>query len=170
MKAEDANHALAVEGRFLELLKTFHAGILITRTGGDALRGRPMSIGHVEDDGVLWFFTDTQSGKVAELGRDQRVVVTLAEGDKYIVMTGAVELVRDAEKARALWKEQFRVWFSGPDDPKLVLLRFEPVEGEYWNNAGAQGLKQAFRAAKAYVQGEQLKDIPDPGLHGKVHR
>lgn len=159
-----------VESHFLELLHGFKTATLITRGFSGSLHGRPMSIGHVEDDGTIWFFTDIQSGKVAELAHDTRALVSLADGDKFIVMTGEVELVRNPEKAKALWKEAFRVWFSGPDDPVLTLLRFEPEEGEYWNNAGAQGLKQAFRAAKAYVKGEQLKDTDDPGNHGRVVR
>ncbi|HEX5101543.1 MAG TPA: pyridoxamine 5'-phosphate oxidase family protein [Polyangiaceae bacterium] len=159
-----------IEAHFLELLKAFKNATLITRAFGGGLHGRPMSIGHTEDDGTLWFLTDLQAGKVSELARDPHALVSLAESDKYIVMTGEAELVRDAEKAKSLWKEPFRVWFKGPDDPALTLIRFQPDEGEYWNNAGAQGIKQAFRAAKAYIKGEPMKDVDDPGVHGRVLR
>ncbi|HTQ05296.1 MAG TPA: pyridoxamine 5'-phosphate oxidase family protein [Polyangiaceae bacterium] len=169
MKPEHAKNGPEVEAHFLELLKTIHTGTLVTHGPGGTLKGRPMSIARVEDDGVLWFFTSAETGKIAELASDQRALVSLAESDKYVVLDGGVALVRDVAKARALWKEAFRVWFSGPEDPKLTLLRFEPETGEYWNDAGAQGLKQAFRAAKAYVKGEQLEDVDDPGVHGKLH-
>ncbi len=169
MKPEHETSSSEVASHFLELLRAIHTGTVITHLPAGELRGRPMSVAHVEDDGALWFFTSVQSGKVDELATDRRALVSLADGDKYVVLNGAIELVRDAAKARALWKEPFRVWFSGPDDPNLTLLRFQPQTGEYWNNAGAQGLKQAFRAAKAYVKGEQLKDVDDPGLHGKLH-
>lgn len=158
-----------IEAHFLELLKSFKTATLVTRDVGGQ-HGRPMSIGHVEDDGAVWFLTDIQSAKVAELAQDARGLVSLSESDRYVVMTGEVQIVRDPAKAKDLWKEPFRVWFKGPDDPSLALLRFEPSEGEYWNNAGAQGIKQAFRAAKAYIQGEQLKDTDDPGVHGRVVR
>lgn len=169
MKPEHEKNGTEVASHFLELLRTIHTGVLVTHGAGGALKGRPLSIAHVEDDGALWFFTSAQSGKVNELANDRRALVSLAEADKYVVLDGEVELVKDAQKARALWKESFRIWYSGPDDPNLVLLRFQPAVGEYWNNAGAQGLKQAFRAAKAYVTGEQLTDVDDPGLHGKLH-
>jgi general stress protein 26 len=159
-----------VESHFLELLKSFKTATVITRALDGGLRGRPMSVGHFEDDGTLWFLTNEQTGKVDEIARDPYAFVSLTDSDKYLVMTGALELVRDVAKAKSLWKEPFRVWFSGPEDPALVLLRFTPDEGEYWNNAGAQGIKQAFRAAKAYVKGEQLKDTDDPGIHGHVVR
>jgi general stress protein 26 len=169
MQPEHETDAGDVASHFLELLRAIHTGTVVTHLPTGKLRGRPMSVAHVEDDGVLWFFTSVTSGKVDELATDRRALVSLAETDKYVVLNGEMELVRDPVKARALWKEPFRVWFSGPDDPNLMLLRFQPESGEYWNNAGAQGLKQAFRAAKAYVKGEPLKDVDDPGIHGKLH-
>lgn len=169
MQPEHAKNGTEVASHFLELVRAIHTGTLVTHLPDGKLRGRPLSIAHVEDDGTLWFFTGVQTGKVAELANDQRALVSLSESDKYVVLDGAVEVIHDPAKAKALWKEPFRVWFSGPDDPKLALLRFQPETGEYWNNAGAQGLKQAFRAAKAYVKGEQLKDVDDPNIHGKLH-
>lgn len=169
MQAEHETNDGQVASHFLELLRAIHTATIITHLPDGTLRGRPLSVAHVEEDGALWFFTSAQSGKVDELANDPRALVSLAEDDKYVVLNGAIELVRDRTKARALWREQFRVWFSDPDDPNLTLLRFQPETGEYWNNAGAQGLKQAFRAAKAYVKGEQLADIDDPGVHGKLH-
>jgi len=169
MQPEHATDGGAVASHFLELVRTIRTGTLVTHLPDGKLHGRPMSVAHVEEDGALWFFTSVQSGKVEELANDRRALVSLAEADKYVVLNGELELVRDPAKARSLWKEPFRVWFSGPDDPNLTLLRFQPEAGEYWNNAGAQGLKQALRAAKAYVKGEQLKDIDDPGVHGKLH-
>ena len=159
-----------IEAHFLELLKVFKNATLVTQAFGGGLHGRPMSIGQTEDDGTLWFLTSLQAGKVAEVAHDPRALVSLAESDKYVVMTGEAEIVRDPQRAKSLWKEPFRVWFKGPDDPTLTLIRFRPDEGEYWNNAGAQGIKQAFRAAKAYIKGEQLKDVDDPGVHGRVLR
>jgi hypothetical protein len=43
-----------------------------------------------------------------------------------------------------------------------------PSDAEYWDNAGAQGLRFAFAAAKAVVQGAPLTDRGDPKAHAKV--
>lgn len=170
MHSRDQTAPKEIEAHFLEILKGFKSGTLITRSVNGGLHGRPMSVGEVEDGGTVWFLTDNQSMKVAEVARDTRALVSFADSDKYIVMTGEIALLRDSAKARAIWKEPFRVWFKGPEDPTLALLRFEPDEGEYWNNAGVQGIKQAFRAARAYLQGDQLRDTEDPGIHGRVVR
>ena len=42
------------------------------------------------------------------------------------------------------------------------------VSAEYWDNAGAQGIKFAFHALKAVVTGEPLTDRGDAKQHGKV--
>lgn len=167
---DTTEHTRETEAHFLELLKVFKTAMLITRAFGGGFHGRPMSIAHHDEDGTLWFLTDLSSGTVAEAARDPHALVSLADSDKYVVMTGEVEIVVDAQRAATLWKEPFRVWFKGPDDPALTLIRFQPDDGEYWNNAGTQGIKQAFRAARAYIKGEQLKDVDDPGIHGRVLR
>jgi len=170
MHSTDPTTRTDIESHFLELLKEFKTATLVTLALGGGLRGRPMAIGHIEDDGTMWFLSDIQSEKVTELANDTHALVSLSESDKYLVLTGELGVVRDEEKAKALWKEAFRAWFKGPDDPALTLLRFQPDAGEYWNNAGAQGIKQAFRVAKAYVTGEKLGDTGDPGVHGRVVR
>ncbi len=38
------------------------------------------------------------------------------------------------------------------------MLKFSAQHGEYWDNAGAQGLKFVFEAAKAYVKGERAQE------------
>lgn len=48
----------------------------------------------------------------------------------------------------------------------MALLRFTAHEGEFWNNAGMQGLKYADEAAKAYVTGETPE--ADVAQHDKV--
>jgi general stress protein 26 len=167
---QDSEHP-EVQEHFMELLHRFDTAMLVTRgRSGHFLRGRPLSVARIEEDGTLWFLTDVKSGKVAELALDSRAMAVFSNSSQFVVMNGEVEVLRDAARARELWKEPFRVWFTGPDDPSLALLRFLPEDGEYWNNAGAQGIKQAFRAAKAYIQNRQLKDgeLDDPGVHGKL--
>ena len=57
-----------------------------------------------------------------------------------------------------MWKEAWKIWFPiGKSDPNIALLKFTAHEGEYWDNAGMQGLKYVYDAAKAYVTGERHK-------------
>ena len=48
----------------------------------------------------------------------------------------------------------WRVWNpGGKDDPNLCLIAVHPVEGEYWDTAGARGVRFLVEAAKAYLSG-----------------
>ena len=75
--------------------------------------------------------------------------------------------MRDQALIDRLYKEDRKIWFpKGKTDPSISMLKFNAQDGEYWDNAGAQGLKFLFRAAKAYVQGEQ--PVEDQKQHAKV--
>jgi general stress protein 26 len=138
-----------------ELLKSFDKGILITRPGG-RLHGRPMALASVEDSGDLYFPTSLDSVKAKEIEADPAVMATFQSGYKFVTLNGNASIVRDRALIDKLWHEAWRVWFpDGKDDPHLCLIRVDPTDGEFWDTSGTEAVKYAYRAAKAYVQGEQ---------------
>jgi general stress protein 26 len=170
-----ANYASAgpaprAEQHFFELLHQFDTASVITRsrTSGD-LHGRPMAIAEVGDDGTLWFITNVDSSKVLEVRDDSRALISLQSSRTFVTMNGHLELIADRAKIDQLWKEAYRVWFEGENDPELVLLRFTPFDAEYWDNSGTHGIKHAFAAAKAYLEGQKLEPSEsDPEAHAQV--
>jgi general stress protein 26 len=153
---------------FFDLLTKFDTAILVTRTPSGTMHGRPLIIADKELDGTLWFLTSVQSMKVAELATDSRALVSMQNSKQFIVAHGVAEIVSDRAKVGELWTETQRVWFKGKDDPDIAVVRFSPVEAEFWDNAGALGIAFALRAAKAMVTHEPLADRGDPKAHGKV--
>ena len=84
---------------------------------------------------------------------------------------GRAKLSRDRAKVKELWKESFRAWFKGKDDPNIALIRIEPLEGEYWDNSGLAGVKYTLKLTKAVLTNQQLdrnRDDKDLDVHGKV--
>jgi general stress protein 26 len=153
----------------LELLHEFDAAMLVTRSSiDDGLRARPMALAEVDGDGSVWLVTDVTSPKVGELATNPEVLLTFQDGRRYLALRGDAAVVRSPEKVRELWKETFKLWFDGPDDPRLVLLEITPRDAEYWDTSGSRGLKFAFRAAKAYLAGEPAKKEDDPAVHGRI--
>lgn len=154
---------------FLGLLRNFDTATLVTHTLDHELHGRPMGIADVDDDGTIWFLTDGDSAKVSEIAEDSRVMVTLQSTTQYVVAKGRAQVVRDAKRIEELWKAADRVWFTGKDDPALVLLSFFCEEAEFWDTAGTRGVKFAYKAAKALISGEPIKeDLGDPKVHAKL--
>jgi len=147
--------------QFHEILTDFDNAMLVTRAPDRLLHARPMAIAEVEPDGDVWFVTSSASGKVDEILDDPIVAVTLQSGSRFLSLSGTASLSDDRSRIAELWKEPWKVWFpEGKDDPDLVLLKVTASEGEYWDNSGLNGLKYAFEAGKADLQGER-PDLDD---------
>jgi general stress protein 26 len=156
-------------GHLHEIISKFDTAMLITRRPGSEFHGRPMAIAQVDDDGALWFVTSIDAQKLIELSADPSALVCMQGSSRFATINGKVDVVRDPEKVDEVWKETFRVWFDGKHDPKLVLLRLTPFEGEYWDQSGIRGLKYAFRAAKALLRDERVETgREDPDTHANL--
>jgi len=158
-----------VMGRFRELLTKFDTAMFVTRRTGLEFHGRPMAIAHVEPDATLWFVTSIDAPKLVELAADPLALVCMQGNSRFVTINGRIDVVRDAKKIDEMWRESFRVWFDGKDDPKLVLLKLSAIEAEYWDQSGIRGLKYAFRAAKALIKDERVNPAADePEAHGSI--
>ncbi|HXJ21124.1 MAG TPA: pyridoxamine 5'-phosphate oxidase family protein [Polyangia bacterium] len=135
-----------------KLIADFETAMLVTRTPEGAVRARPLSIAEKTGDGVLYFSTAIESGKVHDLEHDGHAAVVMQSTGRYLSLSGDAHIQRDRALIQQLWSESWRVWFpEGPSDPSLCLVVFEPHEADYWDAAGAAGLKYLFEMAKAYV-------------------
>jgi general stress protein 26 len=159
------------EQHFFEILKDFEQAMLVTHGSTVGLHARPMAIAGTEEDGSIWFITGADTAKVYELEKDSTILAVMQKGSKSMSTAGRAALVRDRAKIHALWKETFRAWFEGKDDPNIVLIRLIPAEAEYWDSSGLQGLKFVLKFAAAYVSGKTLRSDgagEDPEAHAKV--
>ena len=161
--------ATTPETKFRELLEGFGVAMLVTRTPGGDLRGRPMALAEVQPDNSLWFATDKHSAKLDELAADSHVVVTMQSKTTFLSLSGRAKPVEDRAMVARLWKVEWKVWFpGGKDDPNLVLLRIDGDTGEYWDNSGTSGIKYLLEAGKALLTGKRPDVGEDPKVHGKV--
>lgn len=150
-----------------ELLESFDTTLFVTRHG-DELHARPMAVAAVEGTNCLWLVTSIDSQKVVEIRRDPRVSATFQSDDgRYVALSGSAELVTDRAKIQTLWKERWRAWFpQGKDDPSLALIRVSVDDAEFWDDAGAKGVRHVFEQVKAIASRE--RPAPLSGEHGRV--
>lgn len=142
----------------IDLIQDFDNAMLVTKADDGGLDARPMAVAQATDEGELWFVSDRNSGKIADLMLDRDVAVTMQSSRKFVTLSGECRVVDDRAKTEALWNEAWKVWFpGGKTDPSIVLLKIEPQRGEYWDNSGVAGLKYLIKAGKAYLQGERAE-------------
>lgn len=161
--------ATTAEEKLHDLLHDFDAAMLVTRAEDGHLRSRPMALADVDPDGTLWFMTQRHSGKVGEIVSDSHVNVALQSKLKFVSISGRATPVDDRGRIESLWNESWKTWFpGGKTDPSLVLLRVDPVSGEYWDNSGARGINYLIKAGKAYLSGTRPEVDDDLKIHGRV--
>ena len=150
-----------------ELLKNFDTAMMIVRSNDAHIHGRPMAIALLQKNAEIFFFTRIDSPKIADIQANSTVTLTFQSSSQFASLSGRATVEQDKAMIDELWKEPLKLWFpKGKDDPAICLIHFSPEDGEYWNNAGAQGLKYALEAVKAYVKGETAKT--DEVQHAKV--
>jgi general stress protein 26 len=160
----------------IHLLKDFHTAMLVTRSIDGRIHARPMAIAELEQNGDIYLITSTDSPKMAEIEKNSWSALTFQGAQEFASIYGNIEMVSDRIIIDRVWKESWKAYFpGGKDDPTIALLRFDAIEGEYWDDAGAKGLKYVFNAVKAYATGDKpskvpLSERPQPGAteHSKV--
>jgi len=127
--------------RIGELLKKIDIAMLTTTGAGGFLMSRPLSTQDARFDGRrVWFFTETDSPKVAEIRRNPKVNLAYASKGKnvYISMTGTARPNRDPEMIEELWSDAMKAFFpKGKNDPNLTLLEVDVHSVEYWDGPGS---------------------------------
>jgi general stress protein 26 len=131
-------------------------------TGG--LRSRPMAPRARKDEGVIWFLTDRDSAKVDEVFAKPDVALAIMDtgGNLYISVTGTCEIFENKDKIANLWSPADKIFFDGPEDPRIILLCVTPSEGQTWS--GPSGPIAAVKMAFSLLTGSK----PDLGEAQKV--
>jgi len=166
------NQRMRVEQRsmekLIELVRDFDTAMLVTETGDEEFRARPMVIADVTNEGEVWFVASLMSPKVDEITQDPRALVVLQSEGRYLSLSGTASVRRDPERLRKLWSDSVRGWFRDQSDPNLVLLRIQPTWGEYWDNSGPEAIRYAARAARESDVGAPLPEPADVEAHAKI--
>ncbi|HLQ93148.1 MAG TPA: pyridoxamine 5'-phosphate oxidase family protein [Xanthobacteraceae bacterium] len=150
--------------RVWDIIERIGVCMLTTQFAG-GLRARPLEARPDRDAGVVWFVTDLRSGKEHEIEAEHDVGLVFidAKNKAYLSLTARAEARRDCVKSTEIWKKTDDVWWDGPNDPNVCLLRVEPLTAELWDGPASAAV-EAFELAKARLTGEK----PNLGENRKV--
>ncbi len=108
---------------------------LATSRGGQP-RIRPIKTAW--DSGAVWIAGTTNSPKMREITRDNRVELFWHLTDKlrHLTVTGKAEVVTDAAEKKRMWDvfdfDLAAYYPEGPESAKYGLMRIEPSRVECW--------------------------------------
>jgi len=138
---------------------------MLTTRSAAGLRARPMEARPDRDRGLIWFLTNLNSSKERQIESESEVgLVFIDASDKaYLSITARSEVHRDSAKAAEIWKATDYVWWNGPDDPEVCLLRVAPLRAELWDGP-ASGALTALISVKSLLTGQK----PNLGENRKV--
>lgn len=131
------------------LLDGMSIAMMTTRDAANGFASRPMAPLLMDADGAIWFYTDSHSGKTAQLD-----AINLAFSDegsaKYVSASGHGELLHDRRRIEELWTAFAKPWFpEGPQSPNLALLKFVPHSAETWDAPSSRMVRMLAMAASA---------------------
>ena len=150
--------------RVWEIIETVGIAMLTTSFPG-GLRARPVEARPERDAGLIWFVTDLRSGKEHEIEAEHDVGLVFidAKAKAYLSITARAEVRQDHAKAAEIWKRTDNMWWSGPDDPNVHVLRVQPLTAELWDGPASAAVA-AFEFVKARITGKK----PNLGENRKV--
>ncbi len=127
---------------------------------GKAFATRPMAVQEVDSHGNLWFLSADDSHKNNELSADNHVQV-LFQGSSYsdfLSVYGKAVVTKNKKKIKELWKPIMKDWFTeGIDDPRITVIKVEPIEGYYWDTKHNMVVGLVKRVAGA-IMGKTMDD------------
>ena len=150
--------------RVWDIIEQVGICMFTTRFGG-GLRARPLEARPDRAGGTISFLTDLRSGKEHEIetGHDVGLTFVDAKEKAYLSLTARAEVRRDPAKAAAIWRSGDNLWWNGPDDPNVCVLRITPLTAELWDGPASTAIA-AFEVVKARLTGEK----PNLGENRKV--
>ena len=141
--------------RVWHIIENVGVGMLTTRFAG-GLRARPVEPRCDRAEGVIFVVTDARSAKEHEIeaNADVGLVVIDHKAKAYLSITARSEVLDDHARAAAIWKKTDNIWWNGPDDPNVRVLKLVPARAELWDGPASSAVA-AFELAKARLTGEK---------------
>jgi general stress protein 26 len=133
---------------------------------GEPISTRPMSVQKIDDDGILWFLSATDSHTNVHIESDPAVQL-MFQGSTYsdfLNIYGHATISQDKQTIKELWEPVLKTWFTeGIDDPRIAVIKVTPAESYYWDTKHGQVVAFAKQIAGA-IMGKTLDD----SIEGKL--
>ncbi len=125
-----------LKAKFWEALKEDRTAML----GCTGTYPRPMTAQIEDERGPIWFFTSRENDLAEATTRksqDGLLMFTGKDHELFATVGGTLQQDNDPAVIKRLWNPFVAAWYTGKNDAKLRLLRFDPGNAEIWQNASS---------------------------------
>lgn len=124
-----------IEKQFWKALKSDRT-VMLGVARAENSHTRPMTAQLIGDEGPIWFFGSKDSDLANELvagGPNAAVMVFAAKDyELFASVDGSLSVETDPAMVERMWSPFVAAWYTGKDDPKMLLMRLNPSEGQIW--------------------------------------
>jgi general stress protein 26 len=115
---------------------------------------RPVEARSDRAAGSILFLIDLRSPKADEISAEHDVGLVFVDVNEnvYLSITARAYLRRDQIKAAAIWKASDKMWWKGPDDRNVGVLRAIPLKAEIWDGPASKTVA-VFEFVKSQLTG-----------------
>jgi general stress protein 26 len=100
--------------------------------------------------------TDLHSAKEHEIERDPHLGLTFVDqqSNAYLAITAKGTVILDPVLVKKYWKTTDSLWWEGPSDPNVCVIRAELTSASLWDGPSSKAAA-IFEFIKAKVTGEK---------------
>jgi general stress protein 26 len=127
--------------KILDVIRNYPVGSLATVNDGKPWV-RYMVI-EAKEDLTMYTTAQATSRKTGQIRKNNNVHITFGHDPKnwmvpFINVVGTAEILTDPETKRQCWKEEYKQYYKGPDDPNYIVIKIAPEAIEYMDLGSRQ--------------------------------
>ncbi len=151
--------------RVWDIIEKVGVCMLTTKTLEGELNTRPVEARPNRDEGFVYIVTDIRSAKEHEIDRDPNLSFNFIDqqSNAYLAIAARGDVLFDPTAVKQHWKETDSLWWEGPDDPNVCVIRAELMSASLWDGPSSKAV-ELFEFIKAKVTGAE----PNLGENRKV--
>jgi general stress protein 26 len=143
--------------KLLSIIREMRTGILVTHAGSQ-LKGRPIQIADISEDGTVWIYANEYSDCLKEITENNEVFLSFSEPgtDVYAVISARAYDEDNVEKIKSMKNPNMRLMRpAGGTAKNMMVLRAEPVEAEFWDGRSGR-IVILFRMFSKLLNGAEM--------------
>jgi general stress protein 26 len=142
--------------RAWDIMEKVGVCMLTTRNSSGDFHARPVEARLAREESCIYVVTDLRSAKEHEIERDPHFGLTFVDqqSNAYLALAANATVIADPATVKKYWRVTDNMWWKGPGDPDVCVLRAELTRGALWDGPASKAV-ELFEFIKGKVTGQK---------------